>query len=72
MVIRAYASIEEQPDGRWVCRRATIVSGRYGPIEVQAGQVFMPHAAFAGFDDFTAHLRAVATSAPSTSPHAWS
>ena len=71
MVIRAYASIEEQPDGRWICRRATTVTGRYGPIEVQAGQVFMPKASFAGFDDFTAHLADVSSSLPSKPPHEW-
>lgn len=72
MVIRAYGSIEEQPDGRWICRRTTIVTGRYGPIEVQAGQVFMPRTTFAGFDDFTAHLKSVGTDEPSIPPHGWS
>ena len=71
MVIRAYVSIEQMPDGRWICRRATTVTGRYGPIEVQTGQVFMPRSSFAGFDDFTAHLQPVATSAPSQAPHMW-
>ncbi|HWK95016.1 MAG TPA: hypothetical protein VNR39_06310 [Pseudolabrys sp.] len=72
MVFRAYSSIEEQLDGRWICRRTTIVAGRYGPVEVQAGQVFVPKTTFAGYDDFTGHLAAVAIDGPSVPPHAWS
>ncbi len=71
MLFSAYGSIERQPDGRWLCRQATTVSGPYGPVDVKAGQVFMPNSSFAGFDDFTEHLQKVATLVSAKPPHAW-
>lgn len=71
MTLLAYGCIEQQPDGRWLCRRATTVNGRYGPVDVAAGQAFALRSAFAGFDDFAAHLAAVAVDGSSRPPHEW-
>lgn len=67
----AFECIELQPDGRWVCLKAAIVPGRYGPVRVRAGQSFVAGTIFAGFDDFTSYLQRISVEAPSKAPHEW-
>jgi hypothetical protein len=51
---------EEQSDGSWICRRDTTVTETTGyEIYVARGQVFRSGQAFAGYDDFAAHLASV-------------
>ena len=70
-MLLAFGSIEQQSDGRWICRRATTVAGRYGPVDVVAGQVFSARSSFGGFDDFPAYLASVAVDTPPRHPHEW-
>ena len=67
----AFGCIEEQADGRWVCQKTTTFAGRFGPIDIQAGQSFSSPTAFGGFDDFTAFLMRSSVEAPRKSPHEW-
>jgi hypothetical protein len=67
----ALDSIEELPDGRWVCMSDTTISGPRCAVKIQKGQTFRPHTAFAGFNDFTVYLASVSAEAPAKSPHEW-
>jgi hypothetical protein len=67
----AFGVIEEQQDGSWICRRATTVAGRYGPIAIAQNQVFHNRTVFGGYEDFISHLATVSVETPSIAPHEW-
>lgn len=67
----AFGVLEEQQDGSWICRRATTVEGRYGPIPIAQNQVFHTRSVFGGYEDFVSHLAAVSVETPSIAPHEW-
>lgn len=67
----AFDVIEEQQDGSWICRRATTVPGRYGPVAIARNQVFHPRTVFGGYEDFISHLATVSVETPAIAPHEW-
>jgi len=56
---RALECFEERPDGGWVCRADTSITGRGCVVAVKRGQVFKPGCSFAGYDDFPSFLASV-------------
>jgi len=68
---RALDAFELRPDGSWICIRRIAVPIRRSAasVDVEIGRSFAPGTAFAGYDDFTAHLAAVAVDAPPAAPH---
>lgn len=63
----AVNAFESRLDGRWVCIKTASVpipQPGFPCVKVEKGTTFTPQVVFAGHDDFTSYLEAVAVDEP--------